>query len=717
MPRIALLLVLLNIPLPTAAAEPDIWAAARAGDLPRVKALIESGVDVDAATRYRATALYFAAEEGHLELVEFLLDQGADPNVREAFIMRTPLSVALHGEHVEVAVRLIEGGAYDILAPPLFFGVKLGQPAVVAAAVEQGPVYDYEKNAALELAREAGSEELAALVEKAQVRTELQVVELAAGRLAEIAGHYRSEERAVESFLRAGHIWLREEDGEETRLVALSEHHFRSPEDHDFGAVFGGRLDSIENLRLVRGTSVEWFGRYDPAIAAPVTDAPPDAPPAAEVAAPRAAAINWPSFRGAAAGGLGDGQGIPTTWDVESGKNVRWKTEVPGLGYSSPVIWGDRLFVTTAIASAGLPEESPGGDGGTGDLSPQTWKVLALDKSSGEIVWQRTAGAAKPLTDHHSLSSHANSTPATDGRRLVAVFPTIGMFCYSVSGELLWKKDLGPLNAGNYTNADNHWGFAASPVLYEGAVILQADVHEGAFLAAYDLETGRQLWKTPRDEISGWATPLVYRGADHDELVTNAATIRGYDPRTGRELWRLRPNSEQVVATPITAHGLIYVTTGYPPARPIYAVRPGQRGDLSLASGATQSGAIAWSHDRGGAYMATPIIYRGLLYIANGGGRLGVFDALTGERIYRARFSRQAGFTSSPVAADGRLYFPNEHGPIVVVKAGPKYEELAVNDMGEAVLTTPAISDGSLFVRTRGHVYALGSRLIRVSRE
>ncbi|HEX9736428.1 MAG TPA: PQQ-binding-like beta-propeller repeat protein, partial [Thermoanaerobaculia bacterium] len=272
---------------------------------------------------------------------------------------------------------------------------------------------------------------------------------------------------------------------------------------------------------------------------------------------------------------------------------------------------------------------------------------------------QSEAGAV-PLTDRHSLASHANSTPATDGARLVVVFPTIGMRCYSVSGELLWSKELGPLNAGNYFDASSHWGFASSPILHEGTVILQADVHEGAFVAAYELATGRELWKTAREEISTWATPLVVRGPAGDELVTNGTTIRGYDPRTGRELWRLRPNSEQVVPTPVAAGGLVYVTTGYPPAFPIYALRPGQRGDLSSAVGVPGNDAFAWSRERGGAYMSTPIVYRGLLYIPNGGGRLTTYDASTGEPVYRARFSRGGGFTGSPVAADGRLYFPNQ---------------------------------------------------------
>ena len=696
-----------------AGAEVDIWAAAREGDLERVKTLLESGVDVDAETRYRVTPLYFAAAYGHAELVDFLLEKGADADVRDAFMSRSALARAVEGEHTAAALRLIEHGVVDTDYTTLFDSVRRQLEEVAAALVRRGPVLDFEKSAALAAARDAGADDLVELISGAEVRSELPTVELDSETLQRLVGRYRSRGGAViEVEVHEGALRLLPKGAEPTKLVALSPAHFRAPSDHDLGAYFRGRLGTVEWLAYARGSHLEVYQHFEADATEPLAHTPPAT---VEAAAPaRTAAINWPSFRGQGASGVGDGQGAPTTWDVDSGTNVLWRTAIPGLAHSSPAVWGDRVVVTTAVSAAGEPVAA-GMEGSFAvhqgdDTAPHTWKTLALEKSTGEVVWQRDAATAVPLTGRHLTSSQANSTPATDGRHVVVVFPTAGMLCYDFDGNLLWRHDLGGLNAGNYIDASIHWGFAASPILDDGKVILQADIHEGAFLAAYDVATGRELWKTPRDEVSSWATPLVYRDAEHAEIVTNGPTIRGYEPKTGRELWRLRPNSEQVVPAPITAHGLIYVTTGYPPAFPIYAIRPGQRGDLSLADGATSSPAIAWSHARGGSYMVTPIVYEDLFYLPANGGRLSAYDAVTGERVYRARLSQRGNFTASPVAADGRLFLPTNEGLVYVVKAGREYRELALNDMGEGLTATPAIADGALFIRTRSHLFALGSK-------
>ncbi len=720
-----------------AAAESDIWSAAREGDLNRVKALLESGVDVNAQTRYQATPLYFAAGYGHAELVDYLLEHGADPGIRDAFLSRSPLSRAINGKHADAAIRLIEHGVVDTMHSTLADSVQQQLPTVVAAIVDRGPVFDFEKNAALAAARETNSAELIELISKAEVRTTLPTVELEAKTLESLAGLYRSRsDEVAEVEIHEGKVRIRQAEGEPIQLDALSPFHFRSLTDHDRGAYFIGRLGIVEWLTVTTGAESVTYRRFMPDPTEPVTDSSladssladssskdssskgssstNRAATAIETAVtPRRAPIHWPSFRGQGASGLGDGQGVPSVWDIEDGTNVLWKTKIPGLAHSSAAVWGDRVFVTTAISEAGEPVSgSPQGSfaGHEGDdTAVHTWKTYALDKATGKIVWQHDAATAVPLTGRHLTSSHANSTPATDGRHVVVVFPTAGMLCYTMDGKLLWRKDLGGLNAGNYVDASIHWGFASSPVLDDGKLILQADVHEGAFLAAYDVTTGRELWKTPRDEVSSWATPLVYRDAEHAEIVTNGPTIRGYNLNTGQELWHLRPNSEQVVPAPITAHGLIYVTTGYPPAFPIYAVRPGQRGDLSLQDGATSSEAIAWSHARGGAYMITPIVYDELFYLPANGGRLTAYDAMTGERVYRARLSQSGNFTASPVAADGRLFLPTNNGLVYVIKTGRTYRELAINDMQEGLTATPSIADGALYIRTRNHLYALGS--------
>ncbi len=715
MPQLVLLLLLFATP---AFAESDIWDAARRGDLERVKTLIDSGVDVNAQTRYNATPLYFAAGYGHAELVEFLLDKGADPNIRDAFLLRSPLAKAMNAKHVDAAVRLIEHGVVDTMHNTLTASVHQQLPTVAAAILERGPVLDFEKNAALAAARETESTEMFELISKAEVQSTLPTVKLDSDALERLAGLYRDREgKVVEVDIHQGAVRMREADAEPIQLVALSPYHFRSPTDHDHGAYFIGRLGIVEWLTVARGDGDGSYRRFTPDTVEPVTDNSLATAKAAlhkSAAAPRKASINWPSFRGPSSSGIGDGQGVPSTWDINSGANVRWKTPIPGLAHSSAAVWGDRVFVTTAVSAAGEPvagdkQGSFAGHEGD-DSAPHTWKTLALDTSTGKIVWERIAATAVPLTGRHLTSSHANSTPATDGHHVVVVFPTAGMLCYDFDGKLLWRKDLGGLNAGNYTDASIHWGFASSPILDDGRVILQADIHEGAFLAAYDITTGRELWKTPRDEVSSWATPLVYHDAKHSEIVTNGPTIRGYDANTGQERWRLRPNSEQVVPAPITAHGLIYVTTGYPPAFPIYAIRPGQQGDLSLAADATSNEAIAWSHPRGGSYMVTPLAYDDLLYMPGNGGRLTAYNAVTGEQVYRARLSKRGNFTASPVAADGRLFLPTNEGLVYVVKTGSQYQELALNDMKEGLTATPSISDGALYIRTRSSLYALGEK-------
>lgn len=261
---------------------------------------------------------------------------------------------------------------------------------------------------------------------------------------------------------------------------------------------------------------------------------------------------------------------------------------------------------------------------------------------------------------------------------------------------LLWKHPL-------------KWGHASSPVVYEDLVIVQADVHKGSFLAAYEVATGKEVWRTARDEIPTWGSPTVYRGPPRPEVITNGTTIRAYDPRTGRLLWWLGPNSEITVATPVAADGLVFVTAGYPPVRPIYAIRPGGSGDLSLPDGKTSSEWVAWSHDRGGTYIPTPIVYEDQLYTLDNNGRVVSYRAGSGEVIYCARVGGIGGsYAASPVAADGRLFFTSETGEVHVVRAGPRYEELARNEMHEVCMATPAISDGLLVIRTLNHLYGIG---------
>ncbi|HEX8354589.1 MAG TPA: PQQ-binding-like beta-propeller repeat protein [Pyrinomonadaceae bacterium] len=431
------------------------------------------------------------------------------------------------------------------------------------------------------------------------------------------------------------------------------------------------------------------------------------------LAASAARAQNWPQFRGANASGVAEGRPAPVKWDAEKSAGLRWKTPIPGLSHSSPVVWGERVFVTTAVSSEPKPEAR---FGLYGDVEPvknnpkHAWKVYALDKKTGKVVWERTAHEGVPKVKRHPKSTHAASTPATDGKHLVVLFGSEGLYTYDLSGKLLWKQDLGVLDAGWFYDPDYQWEYASSPVIYKNLVIVQADIQKGSFVAAYDLKTGRQVWKTMREgELPGWGTPTVYEGKTRAELVTNGTkAIRGYDPLTGKELWRLTPNSEITTPTPIFAHDLIYVTSGYRPVQPIYAIRPGASGDITLKDGKESSDFIAWSKTRGGPYMPTPIIYGDLLYMLSTNGVVTAYDAKAGTRVYQQRLADRGGaFTASPVGSDGKLYLSSEDGEIFVVKAGPKHELLSVNPMGEVLMATPAISDGMLIVRGINHVFAV----------
>ena len=426
-------------------------------------------------------------------------------------------------------------------------------------------------------------------------------------------------------------------------------------------------------------------------------------------------AQNWPQFRGAGALGNGDGKPTAAAWDATKMQNVRWKTKIPGLAHSCPVVWNDRIYLTTAVSSAAKVEERYGL---YGDVEPvkaepsHKWSVMAVDRRTGKILWDKVVAEGLPKTKRHTKATHASSTPATDGRTVVSLFGSQGlMVAHDASGKLLWKQDIGVLDSGWFYDTDYQWGHASSPVIYKNLVIVQADIQKDSFIAAYDLKTGKQVWKTSRaDEIPSWSTPTVYEGKARAELIANGTKfIRGYDPLTGKELWRIGPNSEIATPTPFVAHDLIYVTSGYRPVQPIYAIRLGATGDLTLKEGKDSSELVAWSKPRGGPYMPTPIVYGEQFYVLSNNGVLTAYNAKTGERLYQERLAGRGGaFTASPVAADGKLYLSSEDGEVFVVKAGPKYEFLGENKMGEVIMATPAISDGTLYVRTTGHLYAIG---------
>jgi outer membrane protein assembly factor BamB len=432
---------------------------------------------------------------------------------------------------------------------------------------------------------------------------------------------------------------------------------------------------------------------------------------------PRAAAdakpgVDWPQFRGIRATGIAEGFALPASWDVAKGQGVAWKTAIPGLGLSSPIVWGDLACVSTSISGqkdAGLKVGLYGDVRPVMDDTEHEWRIYCLDKKTGAVRWQQSVLKAVPKIKRHTKASHANSTLATDGERLIAFFGSEGLYAYDLKGKLLWKKDLGVLDAGWFTDPSAQWETGSSPILHDNVVVIQADVQKGSFLGAFDARTGRELWRTTRNDVPTWGTPTVHQVNGQTQLIVNGwRHIGAYDFKTGKEIWKLTGGGDIPVPTPVVSDGLIFITNAHGPRAPVYAIRETATGDITLAEGATSNGGVAWSAPRDGGYMCTPLVYRGLVYIVKYNGVLSVYEARTGEVKFQQRLAGgTSAFTSSPIAADGKVYLASEEGKVFVLKAGPAFEVMAENDMTESVLSTPAISEGALLYRTQNHVMAI----------
>jgi outer membrane protein assembly factor BamB len=416
--------------------------------------------------------------------------------------------------------------------------------------------------------------------------------------------------------------------------------------------------------------------------------------------------VDWPQFRGIDANGIAEGFSLPATWNPATGINIQWRTPIPGLGLSSPIVWGDDVFVTTAISGK---SDASLKIGYYGDITPvkddteHEWRVYALDKRTGKIKWQQTAIKEVPKIKRHMKNSHANSTLATDGQRVIAFFGSEGLYAYDMNGTPLWKKDLGVLDAGFYMVPDAQWETGSSPVLYEGMVIVQADVQKNSFLAMFDAKDGHEVWRTPRNDVPTWGTPTIHRVNGQTQILVNGMKhVGAYDFKTGKEIWSLSGGGDIPVPTPVVSDGLVYITNAHGQAAPVYAIKDTAVGDISLKGDATSNEHVAWS---------APLVYRGLVYIVRFNGVLVAFDARTGEKKYETRLGgATSAFTASPVANDGRVYIASEDGQIFVIKAGPVYEQIAMNEMSAPVLASPAISEGRLLLRTGAEVMSIGGK-------
>jgi len=430
-------------------------------------------------------------------------------------------------------------------------------------------------------------------------------------------------------------------------------------------------------------------------------------------AAMLAQAGNWPQFRGPGARGVDDSHALPTTWNLETGANIRWQTALPGLAHASPIVWGERVYIATAVK----PGEAELKVGLYGDITPleeretHQWRLLALDIATGKIIWNTLGYEGVPRSKRHPKATLCNSTPATDGRRIVAIFGSEGLFCFDTAGKLVWKKDLGPMESGFYLVPTAQWGFGSSPIIRRGKVIVLCDVLTNSFVAAFELTDGKEIWRTPREDVPTWGTPTIVDALGRKQIVVNGWHYTGgYDFATGQNLWRLDGGGDIPVPTPLFAHGLIYLTSAHGMYAPMRAVRTKAAGNITPADPGQTNSAIVWAHARLGNYMQTPIAVGGLLFACNDAGAVTCFDAQTGAVSFRHRLGRAGpGFTASPVSDGRHLYFTSERGAVFVLGVTNKYSLVATNELHASCLATPAISDGTLFFRTRDKLIAVGT--------
>jgi outer membrane protein assembly factor BamB len=420
---------------------------------------------------------------------------------------------------------------------------------------------------------------------------------------------------------------------------------------------------------------------------------------------------NWPRFRGPNADGVSpDDPRLPDVWSKKD--NVQWVADVPGWGLSCPVVWGNKVFLTTVVSDGDKAEPKKGLYQGLGAQKPAKgihhWWVYCFDLKTGKELWKREAHVGEPQVPRHPKNSYAAETPATDGKRLYVLFGDLGLYCYDLGGRPLWSHMIEPKKT--FFN----YGAAASPVVHEDLVLFVYDNQEDSYLAALDAATGRQRWRTQRDEKSTWATPFIWKNQGRTEIVTcGKHKNRGYD-LAGKVLWEFDGHmSNLVIPSPFTANGLLYIASGYvnDARRPVFAMRPGATGDVSLKDGETANDFIAWFLPKGGPYNPSPIVYGKNYYTLFDQGFLACHDALTGKEIYgKQRFSGAASFTASPWAYNGKLFFLSEDGQTFVVKAGPKFELLQTNDLEELCLATPAVSQGHLLIRSASKLYCVSKR-------
>jgi outer membrane protein assembly factor BamB len=422
----------------------------------------------------------------------------------------------------------------------------------------------------------------------------------------------------------------------------------------------------------------------------------------------------WPVYRGYFSSGVLDNANLPDSFNIKSMFNVKWKVEIPGLGLSSPVIWDNKLFITTAISQSDNSGFKPGIYGDVtpvNDASVHDWKVYCIDKNSGKTVWEKTACTGIPKMKRHPKSTHANTSVATDGNYVVAFFGSEGLYCYDMNGTLLWQKNFGVLKSVFFMMKNAEWEFSSSPIIYNGILIIQCDVLENSFVAAFDVKSGKELWKTEREEYPGWCTPNIYTSEGKAFVALNGFKLRaGYELETGKEVWRMSGGGDIQIPTPIIGKDLLYFNSAHGRSSPILAVRKNAAGDITLKEGETTNNYIQWSHLRGGSYMHTLLLYHNRLYNVNWNGTVNCLDPESGKEIYNGKLGKAKSFTASPVASDGKIFIVDEEGTVYIIKDGDTFVQLGEIPMNDNSMTAPAITDGMIYFRTQKYLIAVGKK-------
>ena len=423
-----------------------------------------------------------------------------------------------------------------------------------------------------------------------------------------------------------------------------------------------------------------------------------------------ASPVNWPQFRGADSRGVsGNDPRLPDTWNAT--ENVQWKTALPGMGWSSPIVWDDRIFLTNVISEGEVEEVKKGlyfgGNRPEIAQDPHCWVVYGIDFRTGNITWEKQLHDGIPPTPRHRKNSYASETPVTDGERIYVHFGYLGTWCLDMNGNFLWSRPWKPFST-RYG-----WGTAASPILHEGRIYLVNDNDEHSTLSCLDKITGQTIWEVQRDEASNWSTPFIWNNSQRTEIITTGSgKTRSYD-LDGKLIWEFSGMSSIVIPTPFTAHGLLYIASGYvgDQDRPVYALRPGAKGDISLDKGDTSNEYIAWSHPQAAPYNPSPLLYQDLYYTLYDRGFLTCHDAVSGQEIYgKQRLETGANaFSASPWAYNNMLFCLSEDGDCFVIEHGREYRLIRKNSLGELCMATPAIAQGSLILRSAGNLYSIGT--------